>query len=282
MKKRIIAILLLVLILCTVTAPAACADDYTYTVRIYAGENGKIDGQDYIEIPGKNYGEIISLESYISKAQANNEMYEVKGFKESGLDTRTIYSGSASYEVKKDVDFVVAYGVPGSMVEYTVRYEDANGKELLPPETMKGNEGDTPIVACRFVENYIPNAYNETKTLVADSTQNVFTFTYKPITAGTEYYYYYQQYQQGQAPAANANNVVLTQQGEGEESVTQPQVLYNLDEDEVPLENIEDSRTEASRGMKAAYALAAAAALTGAGVIIYALIKNKEEKKSVW
>lgn len=276
MKKRIIAILLLVLILCTVTAPAACADDYTYTVRIYAGENGKIDGQDYIEIPERfHYGDIISLESYISKAQANNEMYEVKGFKESGLDTRTIYSGSASYEVKKDVDFVVAYGVPGSLAEYKVYYVDQNGKELLAPETLKGSVGDRPIVACRHIDNYIPNAYNVTKTLTNNSADNVFIFTYKPITAETEYYYYYQQYQQGQNIAANADNAAVIQNNNGGYEITQPEVLKDLDEEQVPLDM---NAPKMSNKMKAAYALAGVATLIGAGLIIFAIVENKEKK----
>ena len=50
------------------------------------------------------------------------------------------------------------------MVAYTVNYQDASGKSLAKSQTFYGNVGDKPVVAYRYVENYIPDALALTKT----------------------------------------------------------------------------------------------------------------------
>lgn len=77
--------------------------------------------------------------------------------------------------------YCVAYGVKGNTTTYTVNYVDANGKALYSPKTLIGNVGDKPVVAYLYIDGYQPNTHNLTKTLVADATSNVFTFTYTPI-----------------------------------------------------------------------------------------------------
>ena len=79
-----------------------------------------------------------------------------------------------------DADYVVAYGIKGNMVAYTVNYQDASGKSLAESQTFYGNVGDKPVVAYRYVENYIPDALALTKTLSDNESENVFTFTYTP------------------------------------------------------------------------------------------------------
>jgi hypothetical protein len=66
------------------------------------------------------------------------------------------------------------------MVAYTVNYQDASGKSLAESQTFYGNVGDKPVVAYRYVENYIPDALALTKTLSDNESENVFTFTYTP------------------------------------------------------------------------------------------------------
>ncbi|MBR0480874.1 MAG: MucBP domain-containing protein, partial [Firmicutes bacterium] len=80
--------------------------------------------------------------------------------------------------IKRDIDYVVVYGMKSTMVEYTVHYVDANGDPLAEPQTFYGNIGDKPVVAFRYFENYQPQAYNLTKTLSEDASENVFTFEY--------------------------------------------------------------------------------------------------------
>ena len=66
------------------------------------------------------------------------------------------------------------------MVAYTVNYQDASGNSLAESQTFYGNVGDKPVVAYRYVENYIPDALALTKTLSDNESENVFTFTYTP------------------------------------------------------------------------------------------------------
>ena len=65
-------------------------------------------------------------------------------------------------------------------VAYTVNYQDANGKTLADSQTFYGNAGDKPVVAYKYIENYIPQALALTKTLSDNESKNVFTFTYTP------------------------------------------------------------------------------------------------------
>lgn len=66
------------------------------------------------------------------------------------------------------------------MVAYTVNYQDASGNALAESQTFYGNIGDKPVVAYRYIENYIPDALALTKTLSDNESENVFTFTYTP------------------------------------------------------------------------------------------------------
>ena len=85
-----------------------------------------------------------------------------------------------AFIVTGDADYVVAYGIKGNMVAYTVNYQDASGNSLAESQTFYGNVGDKPVVAYRYVENYIPDALALTKTLSDNESENIFTFTYKP------------------------------------------------------------------------------------------------------
>ena len=73
---------------------------------------------------------------------------------------------------------MVAYGIQGDMVSYTVNYQDGGGNELAPSRTYYGAVGDKPVIAYQYIEGYRPDAYNLTKTLGKNEADNVFTFTY--------------------------------------------------------------------------------------------------------
>ena len=51
---------------------------------------------------------------------------------------------------------------------------------MAESQTFYGNVGDKPVVAYRYIENYVPQALALTKTLSKNAAENVFTFTYKP------------------------------------------------------------------------------------------------------
>lgn len=67
-----------------------------------------------------------------------------------------------------------------------MNYVDADGQQLLPPSEYYGAAGDKPVVSYKYVEGYQPTAYNETKTLTDNEAENVFTFRYRAVAAGTE------------------------------------------------------------------------------------------------
>ncbi len=157
----------------------AAEGGYRYKVRFFAGAQGTIDGQELVEYQDLEYGQRISFQQS-RVALKDNSKYYIRGIRESGRDNDEILV-AASFEVKEDKDYVVAYGLLGDAVMYTVEYVDAAGNALAPSETYYGNVGDRPVIAFAYIEGYQPQAYNLTGTLEADASRNVFRFQYTPI-----------------------------------------------------------------------------------------------------
>ena len=156
------------------------ADDttpYTYKVTLSAGNKGTINGQNKIEQTNIASGSTVTFN--LNDIQVTDDKYYVKGIHLSGRDNNETLA-APSFTVDKDADYVVAYGIKGNMVAYTVNYQDASGKSLAESQTFYGNIGDKPVVAYRYIENYIPDALALTKTLSDNESENVFTFTYTP------------------------------------------------------------------------------------------------------
>ena len=156
------------------------ADDttpYTYKVTLSAGNKGTINGQNKIEQTDIASGSTVTFN--LNNIQVTDDKYYVKGIRLSGRDNDEALA-APSFTVDKDADYVVAYGIKGNMVAYTVNYQDASGNSLAESQTFYGNVGDKPVVAYRYIENYIPDALALTKTLSDNESENVFTFTYTP------------------------------------------------------------------------------------------------------
>lgn len=177
--RRVLALIFsLVLILCLSVTASAATDHDNYLVRIYAGNKGAFSEGDVrtqtvgIDAPGT------PLNFKISDVTVSDDRYYVRGIRFAGQDNATVFTGSPPEGITEDMDFVVAYGILSSAVKYTVNYVSTGGATLAPSETYYGNIGDKPVVAFVYVEGYQPQAYNLTKTLVADEGSNVFTFTY--------------------------------------------------------------------------------------------------------
>ncbi len=149
------------------------------------GTNGKtlvprqlIDGEIKLdEVPG---GSFLTI-TIDDPADGSGTKYYLRGVRESGEDNSTL--SAAAFQVDRDVDYVIAYGIKGQRVRYVLRFVDANGNRLMEDREYWGNVGDKPIVACQYIEGYRPNALNLTKTLVAedDIKENVFEFVYTPL-----------------------------------------------------------------------------------------------------
>lgn len=178
--KRLLVSLLTVSMTLGASTMSVMADDttpYTYKVTLSAGNKGTINGQNKIEQTNIASGSTVTFN--LNGIQVTDDKYYVKGIRLSGRDNDEALA-APSFTVDKDADYVVAYGIKGNMVAYTVNYQDASGKSLAESQTFYGNVGDKPVVAYRYVENYIPDALALTKTLSNNESENVFTFTYKP------------------------------------------------------------------------------------------------------
>ena len=178
--KRLLVSLLTVSMTLGASTMSVMADDttpYTYKVTLSAGNKGTINGQNKIELANIDSGSIVTFN--LNDIQVTDDKYYVKGIRLSGRDNDEALA-APSFTIKGDADYVVAYGIKGNMVAYTVNYQDASGKSLAESQTFYGNVGDKPVVAYRYVENYIPDALALTKTLSDNESENVFTFTYTP------------------------------------------------------------------------------------------------------
>ncbi len=165
-----------------VTAAAAEKKEYTYTVRFFSGARGTFGGKELVTFKNLKEGDRVSFRQADVTLEKGSKYY-IKGIRESGRDNNTV-SSQSSFVVTGDQDYVVAYGIKGNSVGYTVRYVDTDGRQLLPDETYYGNIGDRPVIAYQYVENYRPQAYNLTGTLKENEAENVFTFTYTAIDRG--------------------------------------------------------------------------------------------------
>lgn len=183
--KRLLVSLLTVAMTLGASTMSVMANDttpYTYKVTLSAGNKGTINGQSKIEESNISYGSRFSFDNTaLYNIQVTDDRYYVKGIRLSGRDNASSELLAApAFTVEGDADYVVAYGIKGNMVAYTVNYQDASGKSLAESQTFYGNVGDKPVVAYRYVENYIPDALALTKTLSDNESENVFTFTYTP------------------------------------------------------------------------------------------------------
>ena len=178
--KRLLVSLLTVSMTLGASTMSVMADDttpYTYKVTLSAGNKGTINGQNKIEQTNIASGSTVTFN--LNDIQVTDDKYYVKGIRLSGRDNNETLA-APSFTVDKDADYVVAYGIKGNIVAYTVNYQDASGKSLAESQTFYGNIGDKPVVAYRYIENYIPDALALTKTLSDNESENVFTFTYTP------------------------------------------------------------------------------------------------------
>lgn len=166
------------------TLPALAADGYTYTVRIFAGAQGSIQGQDMVVYENLQYGSQFTFHLN-SVSLPSDSKYYIKGIRESGNDNSERLA-TPSFGVTRDCDYVVVYGIKGETVAYTVNYLDADGNTLMPSETFYGNQGDQPVVAFQYIEGYQPQAYNLTGTLSGNEAENVFNFVYVPVTTAAQ------------------------------------------------------------------------------------------------
>ena len=155
---------------------------YGYTVTFYAGLQGHFGSDKDNKTVTKECkaGEEITISLADLDFHLDNNEYYAKGLRQTGHDNDEYKDiNSKTITVDEDMAFEVAYGIKGGMVAYTVNYVSAKGGKVLhDSDTYYGMVGDKPVVSYKYVENYLPDAYNKGKTLSADESLNVYTFTY--------------------------------------------------------------------------------------------------------
>lgn len=223
---------------------AAACD--TYTVRIFSGNQGRFTDGSTVKIISLERDRQITLREYEKLVELlEPQKYYIRGIRESGKDNSSV--SPPSFAADRDMDFVVAYGVRGNMVGYTVEFVDENGSALAPALRYEGKTGEKQIVSYQYIEGYRPQAYNLAKTLDEDEKQNVFRFVYTPgtvpegvvlgedgeivtmVDGGVTVL-------PGGAGAGGAGaEVGGTEIGDEEVPLAPPEDLIDLDEEEVPL-----------------------------------------------
>ncbi|MCI9217559.1 MAG: MucBP domain-containing protein [Dorea sp.] len=310
---RKIRISLLILSMLIMTIGQTAFAEYTYTVKIYAGKQGTIS-QDGITVPagatvtgggkeivisGLKYDQTV----YISPqacAKAADSRYYVKGVRISGRDNSEAENVASTFDVDGDRAYVIAYGISGDMVPYTVNYVDGDGNILLASDTYYGNVGERQYVSARYVDGYLPQAYNLVKTLQSNTVENTFEFVYTPVntpaaetpqttTPAGDAGAAAPAAPAGDAGAADAGAVTPGPEGEVEDLTAVPdedvpQNLVDLDneDEQVPLANTDLGKQERP-GTRMSYlpiyvGIGSAAVL---GLILSALYLNKRRKASV-
>lgn len=184
--------LALFLAICMSLPASAFADPTTYTIRLYGGNRGTVNGQEMFEWNNLAYGSSVDFGQ--ATIAVIDDKYYAKGARPAGLDNvkdveyvaLVDASGKlvGSTTVTEDADYVIAYGVLADRVEYTVRCVDRAGNELAAPQTYMGDVGDMPAMAAPYFENYVPNAYEATIVLSDDPARNLITFTYARVASG--------------------------------------------------------------------------------------------------
>ena len=177
--KRILAILMFLFISIQLVPVTSYAEsERQYTINIFSGNRGvftETGSTEYSVTPRYSSNDY----SYPSITPADG--FYVKGIKIAGQDS--IYT---AYLATADRDYVVAYGVLGTEVAYTVHYVlYGTTQELAPSQTFYAGVGDRPVSSYIYVGAEYEPYYRTTKTLVRDSTQNVLYAYYRQVSTTT-------------------------------------------------------------------------------------------------
>lgn len=263
---------------------------YKYTITVSAGNKGTINGESKVVLTKELAAGNSMTVDVNGLVTLTDDKYYIKGIRISGHDNEEALV-SPEIQGDGDKDYVVAYGVKGDMVAYTVNYQDAVGNALLPSTTLYGNPGDKPVVAYHYIENFVPQALAMTKTLSDNPTDNVFTFVYTPGTTGTV--------TETTTPAVTIiDNTPVPQPGDAgttgnaadagtggaqpDAGTTQtipdeetPQALVDLDDEEIPASDMKLDEEKTAKKIPLAIAIAIiAAALAGLTTLIIVLKKR--------
>ena len=120
---RVGAVLIAICMVAALALPALAADTasdetYSYTVRIFPGDKGTIDGKKdpIIKVVEPGHTWTGTDFDYGTSAASDTDKYYVRGIREAGRDNNTTNNDLIypSFTVTRDIDLVIAYGIKGS------------------------------------------------------------------------------------------------------------------------------------------------------------------------
>ena len=135
--KKLLTALLSASMALSFSTVSAWAEDYTYTVTFYAGNQGTFANMDDLTVSGKGtpqismegdritvsgltQGDVISFDvNQGAVSLGEDSKYYVQGLRLSGRDNDEQMEEPAFW-VTGDEDYVVAYGIQGDMTSYTL------------------------------------------------------------------------------------------------------------------------------------------------------------------
>lgn len=294
MKKRsMITVLVLTFLLFISCFSSVFAEPYDYTVTIYAGKQGAFSDGSKVKTVTVSQGEDVDIAKLAAEKgfKVTNNEYYCRGFRETGHDNDESPS-LVAFKADEDVSYEAAYGIKGGMVKYIVQYVDADGNALAGSDEYYGMVGDKPVVSYHYIDGYQPKAYNLTKTLKADESQNVFKFSYVKNAANGNAGNTGNNGQAGAGNAggqnngngnANGNTGTNANAGADDANGNTPAQLTDLDDNAVPQadnpgteSDITDSDSSGAGISPAAICGAVAAVAVIAGLIAF-LIKRRTE-----
>lgn len=293
MNRLFTAAVATALIVIMMTAQSFAAEDYSYKMRVSAGNNGEFliaDGSTATEVVyriGADSGEAFP-EIGTANVRVTNDKYVVVGFREAGRDTIMATVPAATTE-KSDKSYVAVYGIRSSLVRYTVRYLDADGSPLMADAVYYGPAGSQVMVSFKYIEGYAPTAYNLTKTLTENADENVLAFRYYESDLTAE-----EQTDNVDNTAANAAgtaavpaaaapaaNPAAAQAAAIDAATPGTPEVVNLDEGDVPLAGPDEEDGEEANGSSGLSPAAIAAILAALALVIgitAAILKRRESE----
>ena len=228
-KMKWIASLALALVLMmgiATTASAAVTYKVTVSGGLYSTYSDTIDSVD---------GAVVT----IPNLTPDNDKYYFKGYTIAGRDLPAGAPGhSQAFVPDKDIELVAHYGMKGTMVSYTIHFVEYGTTNVLhEPMTYYGNVGDMPVAPYVYVNNFQPQAYNITGTLVDGP--NDWTLYYYPIVTPTPV----PDNGGGGGGGGGGGNAggevpggdIVVNPGNGGNAGGQPQDIINVDEQQAPL-----------------------------------------------
>ena len=187
--KKLLPLLLLLSLALGLCAGMSAFADYTYTVRVYPGVNASLTGGTPYLVT-KPYGGSFDFDtSLVSLTAEGAKKYYIMGLRESGKDNSDyLYPVSGDKkvyvptEIKKDTDFVIAYGIEGAQVSLTLSCVNGNTGAVFTTETYYGNPGEVVLIKAPYVDGYNPERTFVRATLGTTTTGTV---RYFPVTTTT-------------------------------------------------------------------------------------------------